>query len=173
VRMALSRVSFVCGGVAAAVLALLRRHVSVLLFGSADYSAAIGWIGVGVWISVALASQGALLNGYRRVGDLARVSVFGGVVGTLLGIAAIALLRERGIVPMVLCFPAATWLAGAFYAGRIPAPSAVPTLGEQRQAAARQLRIGVAFTISGWMAQGSLLLVRAFLTRRFSIEASG
>ena len=70
------------GGV---VVWFLRLFFAVHALGSPSYSGAVGWLSIGVALSVAGASQAALIQGMRRIGDIARLSVFGSIINTALG----------------------------------------------------------------------------------------
>ena len=76
----------------------LRALLAVQVLGSASQSAAVGWLSVGVALSVAGASQGALIQGMRRIGDLARISVFGSIISTILGVGLLWRWGNAGLV---------------------------------------------------------------------------
>ena len=61
----------------AAVSALLAGPVAELTFGGAEHESAVALLGVAVFFTVVAGGQGALLQGLRRIGDMARLSVMG------------------------------------------------------------------------------------------------
>jgi len=65
----------------------LRLVLAIRVLGNASYSNAVGWLSIGVALSVAGASQAALIQGMQRIGDIARLNVFGATVSTVLGVA--------------------------------------------------------------------------------------
>jgi O-antigen/teichoic acid export membrane protein len=62
----------------------LREVLAIRVLGGAEHAAIVGWLALGVALSVASASQGALMQGMRRIGDMARLSVYGALFNTLL-----------------------------------------------------------------------------------------
>src|ERR1039458_8497778 len=74
--------ALVLAGVGALVVWSLRVVLAVMVLGSASRSGVVGWLSLGVALSVAAASQAALIQGMRRIGDLARLNVFGATVNT-------------------------------------------------------------------------------------------
>jgi len=66
---------------------LMRDALALYVLGDVKYSGVVAWLSLGVALSVAAASQGAMLQGLRRIGDMARVSVYGSVLNTMLGLA--------------------------------------------------------------------------------------
>jgi O-antigen/teichoic acid export membrane protein len=89
----------------ALVFALGRAPIARLILDDETRAPEVAWLSLGVALTVAASSQGALLTGMRRVGDLARIKVSSGVVGVLLGVAILAFWREQGLVAMFLMTP--------------------------------------------------------------------
>jgi PST family polysaccharide transporter len=98
----------------------LRVFLAVQVLGSASQAAAVGWLSVGVALSVAAASQGALIQGMRRIEDLARVSVFGSIISTVFGVGLLWRWGNAGLVAYVLVGPAVSFALGHFYVSRLP-----------------------------------------------------
>ncbi|MFI3185431.1 MAG: oligosaccharide flippase family protein [Methylococcaceae bacterium] len=59
----------------------LREILAVQVLGGAEHTQMVGWLALGVALSVASASQGALIQGMRRIGDMAKLSVYGSILG--------------------------------------------------------------------------------------------
>lgn len=135
----------------------------------------VEWLSVGVALTVASGSQAALLTGLRRIGDVARVQVFSGMIGAALGIGAIWIWGLGGLVLMVLVAPVVTFLTGYWYVARLgqPAPARrtpmIELAGEWRSMAA----LGVAFMLSGVVATVGQLAVRTIVQRDLGTEGLG
>ena len=80
----------------------------------------VGWLAIGVALTVAAGSQSALLTGLRRIGDLARLQVFSGVAGSLFGVLAVWAWGTDGLIAMVLIAPLVAFLMGHIYVTRLP-----------------------------------------------------
>jgi len=171
--------------------ALFWGTMGLALFGAAIFWALSGWIArvilddhtrasdvaslsFAVALTVAAGSQGALLTGLRRVGDLARINVLSGVVGTVLGVAALLLCGQGGLVALVLVAPAATYLFGHLYVARLGPPAGQPAiLPELIQEWRVMARLGSAFMISVLVTLLGFLVARTLVQRELGSEALG
>ena len=68
---------------------LFREPLAATFLADQSKSAWVGWLAVGVALAVASGAQGSLLNGLRRITDLAKLSIYSSVFATGLGIAAV------------------------------------------------------------------------------------
>jgi PST family polysaccharide transporter len=89
-------------GVGALVVWSLRVVLAVMVLGSESRSGVVAWLSLVVALSVAAGSQGALIRGMRRIGDLARLNVSGATVNTVLGVGLIWRWGNAGLVAYVL-----------------------------------------------------------------------
>ena len=102
-----------------------RERLALWLLDDPAYARQIGLIGVGVLLGLIAASQSALLQGMRRIGDLARVTVFGAVAATVAGLLAVWLQGEDGVIWFLLVQPLTAILVAGYYTRRLPRPAAV------------------------------------------------
>jgi O-antigen/teichoic acid export membrane protein len=134
----------------------------------------VAWLSVGVGLSVAAGSQGALLTGLRRIGDLARINVGAGVIGAALGVLALWLWSAQGLIAMILIAPVVTFLLGHLYVARLGPPAGPPIrLPEISREWRAMLTLGFAFMISGLVTTLGHLAVRILVNRELGAEALG
>lgn len=69
----LRRTSIVLGALGAILLIVFSRQVSTMTFGSAQHAAAISLLSIAVFFRLVSAGQGALIQGMRRIADLAKM----------------------------------------------------------------------------------------------------
>ena len=86
VRRTLWLSNLILGLAGMAVLWSLREPVALWVFGDTAHASEVGWLGLGVLLTLIAGSQTALLQGLRRIGDLARVSIISAFSGAALGI---------------------------------------------------------------------------------------
>ncbi len=145
-RRALFWATVVLGTLGAVVVWILRRPLAQRVLGSTAHANVVGWLAIGVALTVVAASQGALIQGMRRIGDLARASVYSAVLNTVVGIAVIWKWGESALVFFVLLTPIASFLLSWWYASRLPRAGnfqiSVPEMTHQWK---MLLTIGVAF----------------------------
>jgi len=156
------------------VLWAVREPVARWVFGDVSRVADVGWLGVGVLLTLIAGSQTALLQGLRRIGDLARVTVFSSVVSTIIGLSIIALLGHDGMVWFVLIVPGANILVASWYAAKLPRPvETEPDWKETYQQARTMLGLGVVFMITALATTLAELFVRSVVVRELGLESAG
>ncbi len=157
-----------------AVFWALRQPIATHVLGAPDQAGAVGWLALGVGLTVACGSQTALLNGLRRIGDLARLTVGGAFLSTVVGVGALWLWGERGVLAYVLVVPLAALALGHWYVAHLPKVQAAPTPLPQLVAQWRTLaRLGVAFMGAGLLVNLGNLAVRTLVQRELGAEALG
>jgi PST family polysaccharide transporter len=173
VRRTLWLSNLILGLAGAVVLWLMREPVSLWVFGDVAHAREVGWLGLGVLLTLVAGSQTALLQGLRRIGDLARVNVISASFGAAVGMLQVYWLGESGVLWFVLTAPAASTLAAAFYAARLPKPHAPhdwQAIGGQWQA---MLRLGIPLMAAGLLTLATQLAARSIIVRELGLEASG
>lgn len=158
----------------AAVFALLGGWIATHLLREPGRAAEVRWVALGVALTVAAGSQSALLTGLRRIGDLARIQIGSAAIATVLGVAALWLWGQDGLLAMVLVVPAATFVQGYWYTRELrregTAPAPWPQLGAQLRAL---VQLGAAFMLSGLVNTLGQLAVRSIVQRDLGDDALG
>jgi PST family polysaccharide transporter len=155
-------------------LVLGRSFVAEHVLSDPSRSADVGWLAIGVALTVASGAQGALLNGLRHIGDLARVNVRSAVVSAVIGIVCIVVWRDQGTVIFVLAAPVAVFAYGCLYVRKLPqATLPHPPVEELARQWGILLRLGTAFMISGLVGSLAQLVVRTIVVRRLGPEGLG
>ena len=151
-----------------------RDALAMWLLADGEYASAIGWLSVGVALTVASGSQGALLNGLRRIGDIARISVMSALLSTALGMAALWLWSDKGVLAFVLVTPLASFLFGHWYVAKLPKVQGPATPLPQLMAQCRTLvRLGAPFMVSALVVTFGQLAVRTLVQSELGANALG
>jgi len=157
-----------------AVVWALRDVLAARIMGNPSLSESVGWLGLAVALTVASGSQGALLNGLRRIGDMARVSFASAIFSTVLGIAALLIWGESGIVAFVVAAPLASFIVGHWYVAKLPPVGSgitpIRVLASHWKALAR---LGTSFMITGLVGSIGHLAVRTLIQRDLGDHALG
>lgn len=157
-----------------AVFWAIRDVLAVRLLGDASLAGEVGWLTLVVGLTVAAGSQAALLNGMRRIGDLARVSVLSALLSTAVGVGALMLWEREGLIAFVIAAPLASFFLGHVYVRRLPKIQMPHTplhvLAKQWGSLAK---LGAAFMVAGLAGMLGQLLVRTLVQRQLGIDALG
>ena len=174
VRRAMFWGALLLAGAGALVVWALREVLSVKVFGSAEHANLVGWLALGVALSVASASQGALIQGMRRIGDMARLSVYSSVLNTVLGVALLWQWGQAGLLAYVLVGPLSSFLLGHWYVSRLPKVAADPiAMKEIAQQWRTLLRLGVPFMGAGVVGALVQLWIRVEVGNTLGAESLG
>jgi len=153
---------------------LLRERIAIWLFGDTLRATEVGLIGIAILLGLLAASQTALLQGLRKIGDLGRVTVLGAFVGTLAGLAAVWLQGESGLIWFILVQPLAVVLIALHYTRRLPKPIAARlSLVETWDVWKPMAKLGAAFMLGGLATAATLLLVRGRISQELGLDAAG
>ena len=169
----LRRVAFCSGGLGALLLMILCKPVSRLTFGDDKHAVAVAFLALAVFFNDVSDGQAALVQGMRRISDLARMSIWGAFYGTVLSIPIVFFLGESGVVPSLVCVAAMGILTSWWYARKIEVERVSSGLREVIAETSALLKLGLVFMASGLMAMGSFYLVRVIVLRKLDIEAVG
>jgi PST family polysaccharide transporter len=152
----------------------LRGILAEQVLDDARLSETVGWLAIGVALTVVAGSQSALLTGLRRIGDIARISVFSALLSTAIGIGSLLLWGDNGMLTFVLAAPLASFLVSNFYISRLPRlqQSSIPILQLIKQWGSLT-HLGSAVMIAGLMATLGQLAVRIMVQNELGAEALG
>ena len=170
---ALRRTCWFTGLLGTAVTSALAWPLSTWTFGTPERAWAVAILGLTLLMGTISGGQTALLQGARRIGDLARVNVFSVVAGTLVSIGLYAYLGERGIVAVLLINAAANLAFSWWFSRRLAVPEAALTWRETVGDARRLVSLGAAFMWSALLVAGFDLGVRGLIVRGFGTDAAG
>ncbi len=172
--LTLRRVAFYTGALGALLLVLLRYPVSRLTFnGDESHANDIALLALAVLFLDVSAGQAALVQGMRRIAQLARMNVLGAFYGTVLSIPLVYWLREQGVVPALVVVAAMSILTSWWYARRIRFERVPMRWREVVDETSALLRLGFVFMSTGLMTTGVAYLVRVILVHQLDLKAAG
>jgi antigen flippase len=160
-----------CAG--AVLLAILARPVSIFTFGDVGHTGAIVLLSLAVFLELISMGQRALLQGMRRVRDLAMTAILSAFLGLLITIPLVFVLRVRGVVPAIIGAGLVSFLVATYFSRRVRIPRATFTWTQQVEVASSLLKLGFAFMTSYLMTTGAGYVVRIMVLRRIGYEATG
>lgn len=173
IRRALWLGNLILGIAGMATLWMLRESLSEWVFGDSLHAGDVGWLGIGLIFTLMAGSQTALLQGLRRIDELAKVSVLSALVAASVGILAVYLLGQGGVLWFVLTAPAASFLAASYYSARIRRLHVPFDLAAIRQQWLALLKLGIPLVSASLFTLTTQLAVRSIVQREFGLEGAG
>jgi PST family polysaccharide transporter len=169
----LRRTSIVLGVLGAALLIIFSGPISVLTFGTAEHASAICLLSIAVLFQLISGGQSALIQGMRRIVDLAKMGVLGALFGTLMGIPLVYFFRENGVVLCLIAVAGTTIVTSWWYSRKIQVEAPSMTLRQTSEEVSALLKLGFAFMTSGLVALGIAYAVRVLVLRHVGFAAAG
>ncbi len=170
---ALRRTCWITGLLGWILTALFAWPLSIWAFGSGDQAWALAILGATILLGSISGGQSALLQGRRRIADLARLNVISVTIGSIVSVALYAWLRERGILPVLLVSAAITLLTTWWFARKVECTPIELRWVESWPDAKRLIHLGLAFMWSGVLMAGVALVSRSWIVREFGLDANG
>ena len=134
---------------------------------------AIAWLGLGVVATVLLGTQTTVLQGLRRIGDLARVKLYGALVGTVVSIVIIVAFGADGIVAALVAAPVLSALVALFYQRELPRIDWAGPRSELWTEWRLLIGLGLTVTVTAAIASVAQLLVRRIIVGELGLDAAG
>lgn len=169
----LRRTVWVTGLLGMLIMMLGSTLLSSATFGSTEHALSIALIGITILLGNITAGQSCLLQGTRRIKDLAKVSVIGALNGTAISIPCYYFWGKAGIVPSLLLTAAAALGTSWWYARRVSVKPIELSWRESREDAGRLLRLGIPLMLAGLMTALSGYVIRILLIRQVGLEGVG
>ena len=160
----------IAGWILVAAFSLLLSQWS---FGDYDHAVTLSILGVTILLGQVSAGQAALLRGVRRIGDLARETIAGAVLATIVSLGLYAIMGTDGILPVLivvaLCGVATSW----WYARRVRFEPISLTWRRTFAVAGRFVGLGIAFMYASLVLGASGWAIQAIVTRNFGTIGNG
>jgi enterobacterial common antigen flippase len=174
----LRRVALYSGAVGALLLLIFCKQVSRLTFGDEHHARGIALLSLAVFFGDVSAGQAALVQGMRRIADLAKMSVLGALYGTLLSIPIVYYyyrqgMAEKGVAPSLVCVAAMSIVTSWWYARRVKVERVGVNLKDTLGEVSALLKLGIVIMSTGFMTLGGAYLIRIFLRHKIGLEAVG
>jgi len=169
----LRRTALLLGALGAILLFVFSRPISILTFGTPQRARSVALLSVAILFTLIAGGQMALIQGMRRISDLARINIFGAVLGLCTGIPLVYFFRQGGVVPSLISVAAMTILTSWWFSRKIEVQVPKVSISEVWHEASALLKLGAAFMASGLMTMGVAYFVRVLLVQKVSMEATG
>lgn len=160
------RLVFTTGILGALICSIGSIWWSQIAFGTSDYTLAFVILGVMILFTTLTSGETALLQGTRRLKDLARTSLIGATTGLVIGVPMYYFWGTAGIAPAMVVLAIATYLSNRYFTRKIILPPVEVTPGDTRGYGKGMILLGVTITVSGVLGTLSVYFINWFI--RFS-----
>jgi enterobacterial common antigen flippase len=172
-QLAIRRLAICLGVLSACVLALLSPFISSVVFGHPGKALAISFLGLMLVLQGINIAQTATIQGYRRVGALARLSILGAISSTIIAVVLYALLGESGIVPALIVMAGLTVAFSWYFARELWVKPVSSDWSTSRQHWRRLSTLGTAVAWGAMLGAAVPFFARSLIVRELGVEANG
>ena len=171
----LRRACWATGVLGWVVTALLARPLSQWAFNSPENATLVAILGATLLLTAISGGQRALIQGTRRIADLARMTVVSSLLSTIVAVSIYFVMREDGIVPVLIATALANLGVSWWFARRVAVPSSENPLtwSETLREGKKLTNLGFAFMWGGMAAALLNLGIRALIVRQVGLDGTG
>jgi antigen flippase len=171
--LAMRRLTWATGLTGMATMFLMSPLLSQLTFGHRGYTFDIAALGIAILFGNITGGEMALIQGVRRIGDMARANIYGAAAGTVAAVCFYATLGLRGIVPALIAIAAINLVLSLYFARRIPVVRPTLTWRETFAEAHSFVRLGFVMMWSGLLVSAVTYLTIILITQQQGTQAVG
>ena len=169
----LRRLSVVLGLVGAGVVVILSPSISTVTFGDRSYSGGIAVLSLMVLAKVVAGGQAALIQGLRRIGDLAMLGIVGALGGTAASVALVYFMGASAVAYAVVGVAVVALCASWWYSRPSRVGYGATGQVDFGQESRDLIKLGFAFMASGFLTLGASYVVRMMIIRFDGLQAAG
>ena len=158
---------------AAICMFIFAKSISQYTFGTINNSIGIKWMSLVVLFTGMSNGQMALLQGLRRIKDLAMARMLGAFTGSIVCIILVFFFRKQGIIPFLIAGAATTLLLSWIFTQKAKISSLKVGFKDFKIKTVSLLSMGFAFLISGLTGSLSGYYSRILISKSFSIKDLG
>lgn len=171
--IALKRLVWATGLLGTAVFAVLSPLLSKISFGNYDYTIPFAILSVTLLLKQLSSGQLVVLQGLRKLKDLARAGVYGAFWGLVASVPLYYLFRLDGIVPSLIIYSAVTLFLSWWYTRKIEIEEVHQTAKETLKEGKEMLMMGIVMSVNSMLVLGVGYAIRAFISHTAGIADVG
>jgi O-antigen/teichoic acid export membrane protein len=161
-------------GIAGALFTLvLAPKLSQWTFGNDSYTWAFVWLSITLFFQEISGGQLALLQGLRKLKQLAKANVMGSFLGLCLSLPFYYWLRLQGIVPALILTAGTSLILSWYFTRKVEVEKVSITLKESFTDGMGMVKLGSVMMVTGFATTGTMYLIRMYINRTGGIEQVG
>ncbi|WP_029903015.1 O-antigen translocase [Prevotella sp. 10(H)] len=164
------KVSAIAGAIACIIFCY---PISIWASGDDEYALRIAGLSVAVLLSIITTGRSTILQGMRRIPEMAKSAVLGSFFGLLFTAPLYFIFGIQSIVPAFIGTGLISFFCVEYYYRRQRIPKVALSNKEAFQSGLNTLKLGIYIVIAGFIGTISMFLVRTYLSRSIDIDAAG
>jgi PST family polysaccharide transporter len=170
---AVRKAAFYLGIIGTVLFYVFHRQICQFTFGNFDNAQPVAILSLAMIFSLICIGQKALLNGLRRIVELAKMNIYGSAIGTVVSIPIIYYYGMSGVAVFVVAMALINMVTAWWLARGIEIPVVQLSRKDMNLEIQSLLKLGVVLISATLMSTGAMLLVRVMVTRQLGLDAAG
>ena len=167
------RLVWITGLLGFLVTLILSPLLSQWTFGNNDYTLGFIILSTTLLLNQLCSGQKVLLQGMRRLKDLAKASAIGATIGLIVSVPLYYWIGVKGIVPTMVLVSITALLLSWHYSHKIPVEKSKLTTKKAVIYGASMIKMGVAMSISNILVTISAYILRWFIRQQGGVDEVG
>lgn len=155
------------------VTAIFAPWLSQLTFGNKEYTLAFIWISITLLFNQLSSGRLVVLQGLRKLKDLAKANLVGSFIGLLVIIPIYYFRGIDGIVPAIICTAFISMISAWYFSKKIKIQKVPLTKHQTVTEGRNMLKMGFMISLNGLLVLGASYIIRIFISRTGSVEQVG
>lgn len=173
IAQTVEKISWVTGILGWLLMIAFAYPLCVFTFGTSEHIWAISIVGITLLFSAVAGGHSAILQGKRKIGDLARYQLISTAITVAISLPLFAWLGHSGIIPAIILGAIVSCTTAWWFTSRIKRPEVPLEWPVVYKLSRRMIGLGVAFMWNAVITLGVALATRALIVRNLGLEASG
>jgi antigen flippase len=155
------------------IVILLSPLISQWMFHNDEHVADVVMLSLVVVIGTLMSGEIVLIQGLRRLGDLAKANILGAALGAFLSILICFVWGIGGVGPSLVAASAAGLLGTWMYSRKVALSQVRMTWSEIKKESVPLLRLGLGIMSSSLIVRATMFLVGVIVVRELDLHAAG
>ena len=155
------------------VTLLFSSWLSEFTFDSLEYTFEIRILSIAVFFNLIQGGQAALVQGMRRIKDLAKMSIFSSLVGVVIGLPILFLYELKGVAFFLVAISIGQYMISFYYAKKIEIVDVKVTWSQAYKETKAMFKLGFSFMGGALAGVVSTYLIRVIIIRDLSVADAG
>lgn len=164
---------WITGSLGLLVMIVGSKILSQLSFKTEEYAASIALLGLSVLFAAISSGQSCVLQGFRRIKDVAKISIIGAINGTIIGIPCYFLWGKNGIVPSMILASFASLISSWWFSHRVQIAEVKFSYQVVSKEANKLIVFGIPLMLSSLITTAVSYVTRIYLNREAGLDAVG
>ncbi len=164
---------WVSGGLGGLLLAVLSPWLCQWTFGNRDHTLGVALLGITILLGNISAGQGCVIQGTRRIKDLAKMQILGSINATIISLPLYYILGIKGVLPSLLLTSLVGLITTWWFAKRVKIEDVNLDPVIVKREVGKLLGFGLPMMLSALQTGLFAYLVRILLQSRFTLEGVG